>query len=66
MSSGKLVDQESWWWNKEVQECLQRRRLVKKKWDTEKTEDSRQEYREMQRKMETEVAKTKEEADEDV
>ena len=49
VSAGKKVDKETWWWNEEVQKCIQRKRLAKKKWVTERTEESRQEYREMQR-----------------
>lgn len=48
VSSGRKVDKETWWWNEEVQECIQRKSLAKKKWDTERTEESRQEYTEMQ------------------
>ena len=35
MSSGWKVDKETWWWNEEVQEYVQRKRLAKKNWDTE-------------------------------
>ncbi|KAK2921796.1 hypothetical protein Q8A73_001281 [Channa argus] len=67
VSSGKRkADKETWWWNEEVQECIQRKRLAKKKWDTERTEESRQEYREMQRKVKVEVAKAKQRAYEDL
>ncbi|XP_067349374.1 uncharacterized protein [Channa argus] len=67
VSSGKRkADKETWWWNEEVQECIQRKRLAKKKWDTERTEESRQEYREIQRKVKVEVAKAKQRAYEDL
>ena len=66
VSSGRKVDKETWWWNEEVQECIQRKRLAKKKWDTERTEESRQEYREMQRKVKVEVAKAKQGAYDDL
>ncbi|KAK2921479.1 hypothetical protein Q8A73_000964 [Channa argus] len=67
VSSGKMkADKETWWWNEEVQECIQRKRLAKKKWDTERTEESRQEYREIQRKVKVEVAKAKQRAYEDL
>ncbi|XP_051800420.1 uncharacterized protein LOC127532561 [Acanthochromis polyacanthus] len=59
VSPGRKGDKETWWWNEEVQEWIQRKRLAKKKWDTERTEGSRQEYREMQRKVKVEVAKAK-------
>ena len=60
------MDKETWWWNEEVQERIQRKRLAKKKWDTERTEESRQEYREIQHKVKEEVAKAKQRAYEDV
>ena len=60
------MDREIWWWNEEVQECIQGKRLAKKKWDTERTEESRQEYREMHRKVKVEVAKAKQRAYEDL
>lgn len=66
MSSGRKVDKETWWWNEEVQECIQRKRLAKKKWDTERTEESRQEYREMKRKVKVVVAKAKQGAYDDL
>ena len=35
MSSGqRKEDNETWWWNEEVQESIQRKRLLKKKWDS--------------------------------
>ena len=46
-------------WNDEVQEQVQRKRLDKKKWDTERTEESRQECREMQWRVTVEVPKAK-------
>lgn len=42
VSSGSEVDKETLWWNEEVQECTQRKGLAKNKWDTERTEESRQ------------------------
>ena len=41
VSSGWKTDKETWWWNEEVQEYGQRKRLDKKKWDTERTEEKR-------------------------
>ena len=32
----------TWWWNEKVQEHVQRKRLAEKKWDTERTEESRE------------------------
>ena len=42
-----------------MQEYVQRKRLTKKKWDTERTEEIRQEYREMQCKVKIEIGKAK-------
>ncbi|KAE8278057.1 hypothetical protein D5F01_LYC23887 [Larimichthys crocea] len=66
VSSGRKVDNETWWWNEEVKECVRRKRLAKKKWDTKRTEESRQEYREMQHKVRVEVAKAKQGAYDDL
>ena len=33
VSSGRKVDKETWWWNKEVQDCVHRKGLAKKMWD---------------------------------
>uniref|UniRef100_A0A3P9HBU6 Lipoxygenase domain-containing protein n=1 Tax=Oryzias latipes TaxID=8090 RepID=A0A3P9HBU6_ORYLA len=63
VSSGKRKDgKETWWWNEEVQECVQRKRLAKRKWDVERTEEGRQEYKEAQRRVKREVAKAKQKA----
>ncbi|KAK3520129.1 hypothetical protein QTP70_014637, partial [Hemibagrus guttatus] len=50
VSSGRRKeDKETWWWNEEVQDSIQRKRLAKKKWDMDRTEENRQEYKELQR-----------------
>lgn len=49
---------ETWWWNEEVQESIQRKRSVKR-WDSRR-EESRQEYKEMQCKAKREVVKSRE------
>ncbi|KAJ8364363.1 hypothetical protein SKAU_G00131940 [Synaphobranchus kaupii] len=60
VSSGqRKEDKETWWWNEEVQESIQRKRLAKKKWDSQGDEDSRQEYKLMRHKAKREVAKAK-------
>lgn len=41
MRCERNVDKKTWWWKKEVQEGIEAKTLVKK-WDTEKTEESRQ------------------------
>ena len=66
VSSGRKVDKETWWWNEEVQEYIQRKWLRKKKWDTERTEENRQEYRVIQLKIKIEVAKAKQRAYDDL
>ncbi|KAK2810385.1 hypothetical protein Q5P01_000408 [Channa striata] len=43
VSSGKRKDdKDTWLWNEEVQDYIQRKRLAKRKWDVERTEESRQ------------------------
>ncbi|KAK3507410.1 hypothetical protein QTP70_019647 [Hemibagrus guttatus] len=63
VSSGRRKeDKETWWWNEEVQESIQRKRLAKKKWDMERTEENRQEYKESQHRVKREVSKAKQKA----
>ncbi|KAK3542858.1 hypothetical protein QTP70_006126 [Hemibagrus guttatus] len=63
VSSGrKKGDKETWWWNEEVQDSIQRKRLAKKKWDMDRTEENRQEYKELQRRVKREVSKAKQKA----
>ncbi|KAK3530004.1 hypothetical protein QTP86_009394 [Hemibagrus guttatus] len=63
VSSGRRKeDKETWWWNEEVQDSVQRKRLAKKKWDMDRTEENRQEYKELQRSMKREVSKAKQKA----
>ncbi|KAK3522581.1 hypothetical protein QTP86_025002, partial [Hemibagrus guttatus] len=63
VSSGRRKeDKETWWWNEEVQDSVQRKRLAKKKWDMDRTEENRQEYKELQRRLKREVSKAKQKA----
>ncbi|KAK3542667.1 hypothetical protein QTP86_032413 [Hemibagrus guttatus] len=63
VSSGRRKeDKETWWWNEEVQDSIQRKRLAKKKWDMDRTEENRQECKELQRKVKREVSKAKQKA----
>ncbi|KAK3506283.1 hypothetical protein QTP70_002439 [Hemibagrus guttatus] len=63
VSSGRRKeDKETWWWNEEVQDSVQRKRLAKKKWDMDRTEENRQEYKELQHRVKREVSKAKEKA----
>ncbi|KAK3565756.1 hypothetical protein QTP86_015017 [Hemibagrus guttatus] len=60
VSSGRRKeDKETWWWNEEVQDSIQRKRLAKKKWDMDRTEENRQEYKELQCRVKREVSKAK-------
>ncbi|KAK3568688.1 hypothetical protein QTP86_013448 [Hemibagrus guttatus] len=62
VSSGRRKeDKETWWWNEEVQDSIQRKRLAKK-WDMDRTEENRQEYKELQRRVKREVSKAKQKA----
>ncbi|KAK3519958.1 hypothetical protein QTP70_008901 [Hemibagrus guttatus] len=63
VSSGRRKeDKETWWWNEEVQDSIQRKRLAKKKWDMDRTEENRQEYKELQCRVKREVFKAKQKA----
>ncbi|KAK3516912.1 hypothetical protein QTP70_028203, partial [Hemibagrus guttatus] len=55
-------DKETWWWNEEVQDSIQRKRLAKKKWDMDRTVENRQEYKELQHRVKREVSKAKQKA----
>ncbi|KAK3540824.1 hypothetical protein QTP86_002367 [Hemibagrus guttatus] len=63
VSSGRRKeDKETWWWNEEVQDGVQRKRVAKKKWDMDRTEENRQEYKELQCRVKREVSKAKQKA----
>ncbi|KAK3542458.1 hypothetical protein QTP86_025883, partial [Hemibagrus guttatus] len=63
VSSGRRKeDKETWWWNEEVQDSIQRKRLAKKKWDMDRTEENRQGYKELQHRVKREVSKAKQKA----
>ncbi|KAK3552516.1 hypothetical protein QTP86_013249 [Hemibagrus guttatus] len=61
-SRKRKEDKETWWWNEEIWDSIQRKRLAKKKWDMGRTEESRQEYKELQRRVKREVSKAKQKA----
>ncbi|KAK3531886.1 hypothetical protein QTP70_034392, partial [Hemibagrus guttatus] len=61
-SGRRKEDKETLWWNEEVQDSIQRKRLAKKKWDMDRTEENRQEYKELQRRVKREVSKAKQKA----
>ncbi|KAK3517039.1 hypothetical protein QTP70_033133 [Hemibagrus guttatus] len=65
-SRRRKEDKETWWWNEEVQDSIQRKRLAKKKWDMDRTEENRQEYKELQRRVKREVSKAKQKAYEEL
>ncbi|KAK3511813.1 hypothetical protein QTP70_024858 [Hemibagrus guttatus] len=48
------------------QESIQRKRLAKKKWDMDRTEENRQEYKELQHRVKREVSKAKQKAYEEL
>ncbi|KAK3530917.1 hypothetical protein QTP70_006176 [Hemibagrus guttatus] len=55
-------DKETWWWNEEVQDSIRRKRLAKNKWDMDRTDENRQEYKESQRRVKRKVSKAKQKA----
>ncbi|KAK3530999.1 hypothetical protein QTP70_007855 [Hemibagrus guttatus] len=66
VSSGKRKeDKETWWWN-EVHDSIQRKRLAKKKWVKDRTEENRQKYKELQPRVKREVSKAKQKAYDEV
>ncbi|KAK3574056.1 hypothetical protein QTP86_001329 [Hemibagrus guttatus] len=66
VSSGRRKEnKETWWWNEELQDSIQRKRLAKK-WDMDRTEENRQEYEELQRRLKREVSKAKQKAYEEL
>ena len=50
---------DTWWWNEEVQECVRGKRLAKEKWENQRNEENRQEYKDMCRKVKRVVVKAK-------
>ncbi|KAK3553477.1 hypothetical protein QTP70_003520 [Hemibagrus guttatus] len=66
VSSGRRKEDKETWWNEEVQDSIQRKRLAKKKWDMDRTEENRQEYKELQRRVKREVSKAKQKAYEEL
>ncbi|KAK3550584.1 hypothetical protein QTP70_000364 [Hemibagrus guttatus] len=65
-SGRRKEDKETWWWNEEVQDSIQWKRLAKKKWDMDRTEENRQEYKELQSRVKREVSKAKQKAYEEL
>ena len=60
MTSGKRKEnRETWWWNKEVQDSIKEKKLAKKNWDTQNSEESRQAYKQASCKAKRDVAKAK-------
>ncbi|KAG2465922.1 CFDP2 protein, partial [Polypterus senegalus] len=63
VTSGKRKEEkETWWWNEEIQESIQRKRMAKKKWDSQRDAESRQGYKEIRHKVKRKVVKAKEKA----
>ena len=48
-SKQRKEDKDTWWWDDEVQESIRKKRLAKKRWDIQRDEESKQEYKEMRR-----------------
>ncbi|KAK3532943.1 hypothetical protein QTP70_004549 [Hemibagrus guttatus] len=70
--SGQVVLPDDWETTAEViretgrKDSIQRKRLAKKKWDMDRTEENRQEYKELQRRVKREVSKAKQKAYEEL
>ena len=65
VSSGRKTDKETWWWNEEIWSMYRERGLLRRS-RTLRTEESRQEYGEMQCKLKVQVAKDKQRAYDDL
>ena len=48
-SKQRKEDKETWWWDEEVQESILKKILAKKRWDIQRDEEGKQEYKEMRR-----------------
>ncbi|KAK3525621.1 hypothetical protein QTP70_001440 [Hemibagrus guttatus] len=65
---GQVVLPDDWETTAEViretgrKDSIQRKRLAKKKWDMDRSEENRQEYKELQRRVKREVSKAKQKA----
>ncbi|KAK3556402.1 hypothetical protein QTP70_007982 [Hemibagrus guttatus] len=53
-------------WETTAEDSIQRKRLAKKKWDMDRTEENRQEYKELQCRVKREVSKAKQKAYEEL
>ena len=53
----RLEDQETWWWNKEMQESIQAKKEAKKQWDISREETSKEEYKSAKKRGKQDVAK---------
>ena len=63
VSSGRRkVDKDTWWWNPEVQICIQRKKQAKQEWDRAQDERSKVAYRIACRTAKKAVARAKAEA----
>ena len=61
-SGQRKPDKETWWWNKEVQEGIKKKRVAMKSWQCQGDQESREVYEEVKCKVKREVAKAKEKA----
>ncbi|KAG2459358.1 CLAP1 protein, partial [Polypterus senegalus] len=59
--SKRKEENETWWWNGEVQQRIPRKRMAKK-WDSQGDEERRKEYKEKRHKVKRELEKAKEKA----
>lgn len=55
LGKGKSTRTLIWWWSKEVQNMIKRRKLAKKKLDGRRDDESIQEYKEAKRETRTAV-----------
>ena len=63
---GGREDRETWWWNKEVQQAVNEKKVAKKQWDGARDDESKERYKKSKKKAKRTVAKVKNKAFQDL
>ena len=54
-STQRKEDKDTWWWDEAVQESIRKNIFAKKRWDRQRDEQSKKEYKDMRREAKKEV-----------